>query len=107
VIVRKTLALLVVVSLALLCCGDLLAAGTRACGDHPCCIKGACKMTPKGGARLDRCGDQQAKTPEVAPVVFTPAATSWPLAVGRWPMTRATLAARDGASFGVDRPPRG
>jgi hypothetical protein len=108
VIARKTFALLVVVSLALLCGGDLLIAGARACGDHPCCAKGACKMMPKNGARLDRCGDaQQAKTPDVAPMVLASAAASWRLAVGGWQSTTVASTVHDGAILGVDRPPRG
>jgi hypothetical protein len=106
VIARKIQALLLAASLAALCCGDLFAAGARACGDHPCCVKGACKMMPKSGARLDRCGDKQASAPETAPVVLAAAtAAGWPLAVGRWPLA-VVLITSDGASFGIKRPPR-
>jgi hypothetical protein len=95
-----------IVSLALLCSGDLLAAGSRACGNHPCCVKGACKMMPKNGARLDRCGDPQASAPQMAPVVLAAAGPGWPLPVDHGPMATITLAEHDGVLFGIDRPPR-
>jgi len=95
-----------IVSLALLCCGDLLAAGTRACGNHPCCVKGACKMMPKSGARFDRCGDKQATTPEAAPVVLPAHTPGWQLAVGGWQSTVGGTSVLEGASLRIDRPPR-
>jgi hypothetical protein len=103
---RKIQALLLVAALALLCGGDLVAAGTRACGNHPCCVKGACKMMPKSGARLDRCGEKQISVPEIAPVLLAAAQPSWQLAVGSWQLITLATDVRDGASFDVDRPPR-
>ena len=104
---RSLVAFLMTIALAILCGNDLLTAGTRACGDHPCCTKGVCKMMPKSGERLERCGEQRAATPEVSPVVLVSQATSWRLSVDSCPLSAGVIATRAGARFSVDRPPRG
>jgi hypothetical protein len=91
---------------AILCGGDLLTASARGCGPHPCCTKGVCKMTPKSGARFDRCGDDaQPSAPDspilltgIDPLVIEILASPSPAAI--------VVAASDGTSAGIERPPR-
>jgi hypothetical protein len=103
---RSLVAFLMTIALAMVCGSDLLFARARGCGPHPCCVKGACKMMPKSGARFDRCGDDQPNTVQ-SPMLLT-TVDGFVMAILSSPSAAAiTAAAIDGASFGVDRPPRG
>jgi hypothetical protein len=102
---RSLVAFLMTIALAMLCGSDLLFARARGCGPHPCCVKGACKMMPKSGARFDRCGEDQPRAPE-SPMLLT-AVGDFVIAIPSSPASPAlAIIAIDGASFAVDRPPR-
>jgi hypothetical protein len=96
------------IAFTFVCGSDLLLARGRACGPHPCCTKGACKMTPKSGARVDRCDAAATNTEQQQSPVLFPSIDGF--VIGAQPPTAngqpITAAVTDGASFGVDRPPR-
>ena len=105
--VRSLVAFVMITALAALSGSDLLAARIRGCGPHPCCAKGICKMTPKSGARVDRCGTDQINAPESTSPMLLTSIDGFVLAVLSSPThPTITIAVADGASFGVDRPPR-
>jgi hypothetical protein len=104
--VRSLVAFVMITALVALNGSDLLAR-TNGCGPHPCCAKGACKMMPKSGARLDRCGDPDPTDTPQPPMMlsFTSGdALSFSTSVTSLAVVALTSA---GAAFGVDRPPRG
>src|SRR5258707_934868 len=106
---RSLVAFLMTIAFTIVCGSDLLLARGRACGPHPCCTKGACKMTPKSGARVDRCEadptntEQQQQSPMLFASIDSFVVDGQPPAANG---QRIATAVPDGASFGVDRPPR-
>ena len=103
---RSLVAFLMTIAFAILCAGDLLSAGARVCGAHPCCAKGVCKMMPKSGARFDRCGDDQTIAPQ-PPIMLTAIRAVGADVRSSSSAAIVVAAVSDGASFAVDRPPRG
>jgi hypothetical protein len=102
---RRSVAFLLTIALAILCAGDLLASRSRGCGPHPCCIKGACKMMPKSGARFDRCPDDQRSAS--VPLIVLAAVDSLIVDILAAPAPVAIIdPSSDGTSRNVDRPPR-
>lgn len=62
-------------------------------------------MMPKSGARFERCGDDAVAAPQ-PPIVLT-AASSLEVDLAFASASHAvSMAIRDGAPLGVDRPPR-
>src|SRR5437870_13911531 len=104
---RPLVAFLMTIAFTIVCGSDLLFARAQGCGPHPCCAKGVCKMTPKSGARVDRCGTDQINAPESTSPMLLTSIDGFVLAVLSSPThPTITIAVADGASFGVDRPPR-
>ena len=103
--VRSLVAFVMITALVALNGSDLLAR-TNGCGPHPCCAKGACKMMPKSGARFDRCGDDQPNAPQSPMLLTSVAALAVAVHTVPSPLARAALTF-GGASFRIDRPPRG
>src|SRR5258705_13344099 len=105
---RSLVAFLMTIAFTIVCGSDLLLARGRACGPNPCCTKGACKMTPKSGARVDRCDANPPITEQQeSPILF--ASIDSFVVDGQLPTANGqpiTPAIPDGTSFGVDRPPR-
>lgn len=104
--VRSLVALVIITALTAWSGSDLLAR-TRGCGPHPCCVKGACKMMPKSGARLDRCGDPNPADAPHPPMLLSSTGSDGVLVSSS--ITERTVLAltAEGATRGVDRPPRG
>ena len=104
---RSLVAFLMTIALAIVCGSDLLFARGRGCGPHPCCAKGVCKMTPKSGARVDRCEADPTNTEQQSPMLL---ASTDSVVIDSQPPTvngqHTATVVTDGTPFGVDRPPR-